>query len=207
MTQIQEQPSNQTVDEIVNDEAEFEPLKGFEQDYEIQKEFPFVIKKKSNNRVLKDTINKTYGYVQVHLNGKSYQKHIIIAKQFIENDAPEHKTQVDHINHNRADNRLENLRWVSHSTNQRNRTSYNGIENEYVDEISDEAIVVDEYSGHQFNDYYYHDDVFYFFNGVQYRKLYINQMKNEYLYVNLKDVDGKKVKIMYSKFKKIHDLL
>lgn len=203
-----EQTVNETANETVNDdEAEFEPLKDFEQDYLIQKEFPFVIKKKSNNRVLKES-DRGNGYIQVNLNGRPYQKHVIVAKQFLENDDPEHKTQVDHINHNRADNRLENLRFVSHSTNQRNRTSYNGIENEYVDDISDEAIVVEEYNGHQFNDYYFYENIFYFFNGIQYRKLHINTDKrNGSLFVYMRDVDGKQVNVFYTKFKKIHDLL
>ena len=59
MTQPVEQP-NQTIND---DESEFEPLKGFESDYEIQKEYPFVIKKKSNHRVLKESIQRDSGYV------------------------------------------------------------------------------------------------------------------------------------------------
>ena len=199
----------EVINETVNDdEAEFEPLKGFESDYLIQKEFPFVIKKKSNNRILKDTIHKTSGYVYITLNGKTYRKHVIIAKQFLEN--PENLPQVDHINHNRADNRLENLRFVSSSENNRNRTvstANTAIQYEFVDDISDEAIVVDEYNSHQFTDYYYHDNVFYFFNGIQYRKLHINEKKNGSLFVYMINNEGKRVCVYYSKFKKIHDLL
>ena len=145
MTQPAEQPVQTANDEPVDDESEFEPLKGFEEDYEIQKEFPFVIKNKKTGRILKDTINKTLGYVQVKLNGKSVRKHVILAKQFIPNDDPEHKTQVDHIDRNRANYHLSNLRWVSRSTNQRNKTAYKGVQAIYIDDIPDDSIVIDFY--------------------------------------------------------------
>ena len=206
MNQPVEQP-NQTVND---DEAEFEPLKGFESDYEIQKDYPFVIRKKVNHRIIKEGINN-YGYPRVYLNCEPYLKHVIVAKQFLENTDPEHKTQIDHINKIRTDYHISNLRYVSPSENSQNRTvstANTTIRYEYVDNISDEAIVVDEYNGHQFNDYYFHDNVFYFFNGIQYRKLHINTDKrNGNLYVNMKDNDGKTVKIMYSMFKRLHDLL
>ena len=197
-----EQPVNQTID----DEAEFEPLLHFEEDYEIQKEFPFVIRKKVNNRVLKESIDGN-GYYTVHLKQKTYKKHVLVAKQFIINDDPEHKTQIDHINRNRADYRLENLRYVSPSENQKNKSSQLTVQYEFVDEISDEAIVVDEYNNNQFNDYYFHNDVFYFYNGIKYRKLHINQKKKGCLYVNLINNQGKQVCVYYAKFKKLHDLL
>jgi hypothetical protein len=44
--------------------------------------------------------------------------HRLIAKMFIPN--PDNLSDVDHINHNKLDNRLENLRWVSSSDNNRN---------------------------------------------------------------------------------------
>ena len=196
--------NNQTVND---DEAEFEPLNGFEQEYLIQKEFPFVIKKKSNNRIIKEGINN-FGYPRVSLSGKPYLKHVIVAKQFLDN--PNNLPEVDHISRDRTDYHLSNLRYVSSSQNCKNRTvsTYNtSIIYEYVDEISDDAIVVDEYSGHEFTDYFFHDNVFYFFNGVQYKKLHINEKKNGSLFVHMKDIEGKNVQIMYSKFKRLHDLL
>lgn len=44
--------------------------------------------------------------------------HQIVAKHFIAN--PENKPQIDHINANRTDNRVENLRWVTHKENMNN---------------------------------------------------------------------------------------
>ena len=61
------------------------------------------------------------GYKKVALmdNGKqnSVFIHRLVARAFVENDDPEHKTQVNHINEDKADNRAENLEWVTPSEN------------------------------------------------------------------------------------------
>jgi hypothetical protein len=51
---------------------------------------------------------------------KTPMVHRLLAMAWIEN--PHNLSQVDHINHDRADNSLENLRWVSQSTNSRNQS-------------------------------------------------------------------------------------
>ena len=62
---------------------------------------------------------KPDGYMQVCLYKNGKQKllkvHRLIAIAFIPN--PENKRCVDHINGIRDDNRLENLRWVTHQEN------------------------------------------------------------------------------------------
>lgn len=59
------------------------------------------------------------GYVRVKLNygdrSKKVMMHRLVALAFIPN--PENKPQVDHINRNRADNRVENLQWVTAKEN------------------------------------------------------------------------------------------
>ncbi|WP_295163655.1 HNH endonuclease signature motif containing protein, partial [uncultured Brachyspira sp.] len=95
-------------------------------------EYPNVIRNKTNRKILKETIN-AYGYVVVSLNSYPYKKHRLIAMQFIPN--PNNFSQVDHINHIKTDNRIENLRWCNNSINNRNRLSYNGVEAQYVDEL------------------------------------------------------------------------
>lgn len=88
---------------------EFIPLLNHENNYEILNKYPFTIRRIKDHYEVKDCVRGT-GYITVNLNNKSYDKHRLIAMQFLLNDDPENKTQVDHINHDKTDNHLENLR-------------------------------------------------------------------------------------------------
>lgn len=59
------------------------------------------------------------GYVRVKLNygdrSKKFMMHRLVAMAFIPN--PKNLPVVDHINRNRADNRVENLQWVTSQEN------------------------------------------------------------------------------------------
>ena len=69
-----------------------------------------------NGRVLKLGTDKD-GYHRINLYNNNIKKtlkmHRLVAEAFIPN--PENKPTVDHINHVRSDNRVENLRWATHS--------------------------------------------------------------------------------------------
>lgn len=69
-----------------------------------------------NNR---GTINFGYGerngYLRVKINSKTYSVHRLIAETFLAN--PEMKPQVNHIDMDRGNNRVENLEWVTASEN------------------------------------------------------------------------------------------
>ena len=68
-----------------------------------------------SNQLCKQWLDKD-GYKIVTLsNRKIYRAHRIIALTFIEN--PEGYPIVNHINHNKQDNRVENLEWVTYSYN------------------------------------------------------------------------------------------
>lgn len=65
-------------------------------------------------------LNNKYGYYQVCIDYKLYRVHSIIWKMFYGKD-PEF--EIDHINHDRSDNRIENLRDTNE--NNKNRSKYN----------------------------------------------------------------------------------
>jgi hypothetical protein len=73
------------------------------------------------NKFLKPFIN-SFGYYCVDLrsNGirKSFKIHRLVGIHFLENH--ENKKCIDHVNNIRTDNRLENLRWCSHTENSYN---------------------------------------------------------------------------------------
>lgn len=55
------------------------------------------------------------GYLQVRLNGKMYRVSRLVAQAFIPN--PDNKPYIDHINTDKTDNRVENLRWCTATEN------------------------------------------------------------------------------------------
>tara|TARA_R100000734_G_C3251724_1_gene53084 strand:+ start:126 stop:578 length:453 start_codon:yes stop_codon:yes gene_type:complete len=50
---------------------------------------------------------------------KTLKIHRLLAEHFIEN--PDNLKEIDHIDRNRKNNKLNNLRWVSHSQNNHNK--------------------------------------------------------------------------------------
>ena len=197
---------------------DFVPLLNFEDDYEILNDYPFTIRKKSNHRVLKESLSN--GYLVCTLNGKQYKKHRLVALQFLPNPDPINNDVIDHINHNRADNHLHNIRWCSSSDNMINRSSIKGIQSVFIDDIPDDAMVVDFYDTRterrvfDNNRYYYwfdetnNDDIFYAkITDDIYKILHHNFVKGEYEYVSMKDVNNRQVGVMINRFKQQHDLI
>jgi hypothetical protein len=73
------------------------------------------------NKIFLKPGDDTYGYRSITLSGKCHKVHRLIAKTFLEN--PEQLPHIDHINRDRSDNSVDNLRYVSLSDNQLNRAT------------------------------------------------------------------------------------
>ena len=110
--------------------GKFVDLKDFEDKFEISTECPYKIRNKRTKEEVSEYVENT-GYIRLALDSQKYQKHGLIAKQFIPN--PNNFEDVDHINHDRTDNRIENLRWVSRRMNLKNKSSSRGIEYNFID--------------------------------------------------------------------------
>ena len=200
-----------------NQPVEFIPLKDFD-DYEILSVYPFTIRRKDNHHEMSERIHN--GYIDIKLNGKRYTKHRLIALQFIPNDDPENKTQVDHINHQKTDNHLSNIRWCSPSVNQFNKSSNVGVQYEFIDDLPEDAIMVDFYETKngrkefEENRYYYYfneganEDIIYSkITDNLYRIMHLNRNKAVNYFVYVRDIENKTVAMYINRFKFQHNLI
>ena len=165
-------------------------------DYEIFSEYPYPIRRKGSDKVISESI-KNDGYVQCHLNRIPYQKHRIVALQFIPN--PNNLPEVDHLNHNRADYRIENLCWSSHSENQKNKTSAKGRQFTFIDELPETAEPLEFYNEHEFDDLWidYEAQKLYIRAGSKYRELLEHHRRFNVFYVAY-DRERKQVNLCHS---------
>ena len=80
-----------------------------------------------SNRFLKPSINRRNNkYPRLYINlGRGTENrfyiHQLVAKAFIPN--PENKPEIDHIDTNALNNCINNLRWVTHEENMKNKES------------------------------------------------------------------------------------
>lgn len=68
------------------------------------------------------SVSKITGYLRIGINGKYYLAHRL-AWLYINGSMP--KDEIDHLSHDRADNRMSNLREATHTQNGRNQSMYN----------------------------------------------------------------------------------
>lgn len=178
-----------------------------EPDYEMFSEYPYPIRRIGSTKLVSEYI-ETNGYPRLNLNGNKYYKHVLVAHQFLENDDPEHKTEVDHKVQERTNYHVSNLRWCTPSENNANKLSHKGVEYEWFDELPEDSLLVTDYGNHQFEDYFYSPSIerFIYFNGLKYRWLHVNFNKSGNASVRMRDLNNVGVTVYYSKFRRIYGL-
>lgn len=106
---------------MADNEEIWKPVVGYEGLYEVSNLGRVRSLRKASKTILKQRhIN---GYLVVGLFDNNYKQHLglvhrLIASAFIPN--PENKPEIDHINTQRDDNRIENLRWATKIENSNN---------------------------------------------------------------------------------------
>lgn len=103
---------------------EFEPLNDYEGLYEINRngDIKTIKRQGTIGGLKKPTVcKKGYKYVSLCKNGKqkTHTLHTLLGIQFLENI--NNYPVIDHIDRNKLNNELSNLRWCSYSTNNENR--------------------------------------------------------------------------------------
>ncbi len=76
-----------------------------------------------------------------------------------------------------------------------------------VNYLPDDAIVVDTYDNFRFEFYYFYEDKFYHYNGINFDKLNINENFKGDKFCVLWDVESNPIPVKFNKFKVEKDLI
>lgn len=159
----------------------WETLKGYSR-YEINVQYPHYVRDKQKLNIIAIYVESN-GYYRLNLQPddkqhtpKPYQ-HDLIAKQWLYNDDVEHKAQVDHINRDRLDNHIYNLRWSTPSENNANKKGFAGDVYKFTSELAYDTSV-EFYYDDEIEDLYIMDDEYYILIKDKYVRLIKQVDKN-----------------------------
>ena len=125
--------------------------------YEIDANFPHYLRK--NGVIYEPYCTSDNGYYSYNFTDiPETLHHRIIARQFVENEDPEHRVVVDHKNDDGKDNRIENLQWITQSENIKKRKSYTQQGFQPLDVLPPNAVPLGEYEGHTYSRYWVCED-------------------------------------------------
>ena len=81
-----------------------------------------------------DLASTKYGYIRIGINNTHYYLHRIIYKYHNEDwdITYSHNNQIDHIDINKSNNKIENLRVVNNSQNQRNKNKLKNCSSKFI---------------------------------------------------------------------------
>ena len=182
--------------------VEFVQLK-LHPNYEISTSYPFVIRNILSGRIIKQSIT-ALGYLQIKIDSKTIPIHRIIAEQFINPNIQ--GMDVNHINHKRLDNRIENLEVITHSENLKNRKMFVKQVSEYIpqDNIDkDNLIQLERYKNCEFNKYYFDkiNEKVYIYQERYGRYKVVKPARNgKYLIIALMPTNNPTLTLSYDKF-------
>ena len=106
-----------------------------------------ITKAKKVEKILKPLLNGNCEYYRVDINGKKRLIHKLVAECFLEKIID--KNEIDHINRNKLDNRVENLRYCNRKDNQANTSPKNKTYAKYYCEICNENLSKHHKSRHE----------------------------------------------------------
>ena len=160
-------------------------------------------------KLLNPCENNKFGYLQFHIcnngNRKLYRVNRFVF-ECLNNRLIRDNYEIDHINRNKKDNCITNLRMVSKLTNILNR-----YENEEVNELPEDSIKIIKYNSHLFENLYFSPSTNYlyrssdeYFFRIEFKK-YKNKV-NDKIYFNYKtqinDINNNCVQIYLNKLRR-----
>lgn len=107
-------------------------IAGYEGIYQVSNMGRVKSSKNKYEKFLKPVTCGGYQRVRLCKNGNEKMKYVhrLVACAFIENSR--NLNEVDHIDRNKANNRVDNLRWVTHSENIHNRAAYSNTGEKHI---------------------------------------------------------------------------